>query len=277
MALMNNRAQITASKIKAEALNGDADVMKWWTLMTTDVVATLSFGDDFKALATGEVRPVSQPISENLAKKRQKTQYITDLEGVMTVSGISSELNPLLSWIMALPLPSFKKFSALRKRCNDYGNIAVTNARGEGTIKKANVFSALFADNEKGSEGTISDKDLSNEATGLIVAGSGTTAITLTYLVWSVLRQPKLQRELEEEVRSLGNEFMDSALEKLPVLNAIIDETLRLYGAAPGSLPRTVPVGGATLGGYYIPGGTTVCTQAYTLHRDEATFPNAMK
>jgi hypothetical protein len=41
-------------------LNGDADVLKWWTLMTTDVIATLSFGDDFRALAAGEVR-VSLP------------------------------------------------------------------------------------------------------------------------------------------------------------------------------------------------------------------------
>jgi cytochrome P450 len=182
-----------------------------------------------------------------------------------------------MSWIFALPLPVFEAVRKVQRRCDGYGDIAVTNARGEGSVKKANIFSALFADNEKGSDSVISDKDLANEATGFIVAGSGTTAITLTYLVWSVLRHPAIQQNLEEEVLGLDEDFTDAELEKLPVLNAIIDETLRLYGAAPGSLPRIVPAGGATLGGYFIPGGTTVCTQAYTLHRDEETFANAMQ
>ncbi len=57
-------------------------------------------------------------------------------------------------------------------------------------------------------------------------------------------------------------------------MNKVIDETLRLYSAAPGSLPRIVPAGGAILGGYHIPGGTTVSTQAYTFHRNPKIFPN---
>lgn len=122
----------------------------------------------------------------------------------------------------------------------------------------------------------VDDMDVHVEATSLIFAGSGTTANTLTFLSYAVLTRPRLQAELEEEVGRLKEGFDDVELEGLPLLNAVINETLRLYCAVPGSLPRVVPQGGATLGGYFIPEGTTVSTQAYTDHRNEAAWPNAL-
>ncbi|OQE12795.1 hypothetical protein PENFLA_c062G09343 [Penicillium flavigenum] len=96
------------------------------------------------------------------------------------------------------------------------------------------------------------------EAGNLIVAGSDTTAVTLTYLIWVILSHPSLRLQIEKELISLGDDYDEADLESLPVLNATITETLRLYGAAPGSLPRTVPEGGVTLSGFYIPAGTTL-------------------
>jgi cytochrome P450 len=118
-------------------------------------------------------------------------------------------------------------------------------------------------------------QDLSTEAGNFILAGTDTTAYTLTCLVWSVLRHPSIYSALHEEVSDLENNFTDSALEALPLLNAVINETLRLYGPASGSLPRIVPPGGVQLGGYFIPENTTVSTQAWTLHRNEDIWPNA--
>ncbi|EOD47985.1 putative cytochrome p450 monooxygenase protein [Neofusicoccum parvum UCRNP2] len=117
--------------------------------------------------------------------------------------------------------------------------------------------------------------DVRTESTSLIFAGSGTTANTLTFLNYAVLSRPALQEALEAEVATLADGFTDADLEQLPLLNGIINETLRLYCAVPGSLPRVVPPGGVTLGGYFIPEGTTVSTQAYTLHRDEGLWENA--
>jgi cytochrome P450 len=61
-------------------------------------------------------------------------------------------------------------------------------------------------------------------------------------------------------------------LENAPLLNSVIEETLRLYGAAPGALPRVVPSQGIIISGHQLPGGTEVSTQAYTLHRDPRIF-----
>lgn len=153
-----------------------------------------------------------------------------------------------------------------------YGYTAVRSARS-GNLATSNIFGPILAHHEKG-DGSMSDLDVATEAGGLIVAGSGTTAITLTYAVWSILQQPDTRRLLEEEVSVLSPDFSDAELETLPVLNAAIDETLRLYGAAPGSLPRIVPAPGAQLAGYFIPAGTTVCTQSYSIHREASIFPD---
>ena len=92
----------------------------------------------------------------------------------------------------------------------------------------------------------------------MIFAGSGTTANTLTYLVYAVLQRPELHKQIEQEASQLSENFNDADLENLPILNAALQETLRLYCAVPGTLPRVVPQGGATIGGYFIPEGITV-------------------
>ena len=66
-------------------------------------------------------------------------------------------------------------------------------------------------------------------------------------------------------------------LENAPLLNSVIEETLRLYGAAPGALPRIVPSQGMTVAGYHLPAGTEVSTQAYTLHRDPRLFQEPLR
>lgn len=173
---------------------------------------------------------------------------------------------PLLRLLRFIPIPSVQEnFNG-----NDYvlkgAWRAVEIARSR--TGEANIFARVVESSEKEGEGHIDDMDVRIEACDIIVAGTDTTGVTMTYLTWAVLQRPELQKALEEEVAALKEGFTENDLIPLPLLNAVIEETLRLYGAAPSSLPRVVPEGGAKLGGYYIPGNTTVSTQAYTFHRD---------
>lgn len=49
-----NRAVAGMGKMAARG-GGVADVLEWWTFMTTDVIAELGFGENFHALETGKV------------------------------------------------------------------------------------------------------------------------------------------------------------------------------------------------------------------------------
>ena len=139
------------------------------------------------------------------------------------------------------------------------------------TRVKRTLFTKLFSASE---EGSLEFNEIICNAQAYIVAGSDTTANTLTYLVWAVCRHPSVKQELLNELKDLPEGFQDADLKNLPYLNQVINESLRLYGAAPSALPRVVPRNGAELGGYWLPEGTTVCTQAFTLHRDPSVFPD---
>lgn len=53
---VRDKVNLALSKIQEEyKRDGKADVMKWWTLMTTDVIAHLSFGECFGGLQQGKV------------------------------------------------------------------------------------------------------------------------------------------------------------------------------------------------------------------------------
>lgn len=142
-----------------------------------------------------------------------------------------------------------------------------------GSITRRNIFTDfLIIVNEKAGEEEITKESIVTEATGLIGAGGGTTSVTLTYLVWAVLSDPRIQNRLQDEVAKLSNDFSDQDTQALPYLNAVIEETLRLYGPIPGSLSRVIPEGGSQVSGHYLPAGTIVGTQSYSMHRQPEIY-----
>jgi cytochrome P450 len=171
-----------------------------------------------------------------------------------------------------LPIEALRKLTAADDVVFEYGALAVRNMKDQNQIGK-NLFGQMLAAVENKETTMITDSNIRLEAGNLIVAGSDTTAVTLTYLVWAVLRKPTLQRELEEEVALLSSDLGQEELKNASLLNSVIGEALRLYGAAPGALPRVVPAEGANINGHHLPKGTIVSTQAYTMHREPSIFP----
>lgn len=153
----------------------------------------------------------------------------------------------------------------------DQSIMAYQNSTTQDSLTlKPTLFTKLF---HAGGDG-LSDIEIGSEAQGYIVGGSDNTAITLTYLVWAVCRNEKIQNVLVRELDTLPTNFGDDELKELQFLNQIVNETLRLYATNPSSRPRNPPPPGANLGGYWIPSGVTVSTQAYSLHRDTRIFPD---
>ena len=127
----------------------------------------------------------------------------------------------------------------------------------------------------KEAEGQITREDVIREGVAYIAAGSDTTAVTTTYIIYNICKHPSVRAKLVAELANLPSADPNWAdVQKLPYLNNVIQETLRLFGAAPASLKRDVPPTGAIFSGYTIPSGNIVSTQGYTLHRNPAIFPD---
>lgn len=152
------------------------------------------------------------------------------------------------------------------------------------------VFSVLYAqilDKAKAEGRDMSQTELkkrcASEVLDHIIAAHDTFAITLTYAVHRLSLDPAMQATLREELLALDPTVAAEAnrdnlpqadqIDRLPLLNGILQETLRLYAAVPGRQPRVVPPGGIMLHDHFIPAGTTVSCNAYNLHRHSDTFP----
>ena len=173
-----------------------------------------------------------------------------------------------------VPVPAFRRALKHDMNMRSYAVESLQRYRNLVEADPDNVpetlFSKMFRAEEKDE---LPFNELRDEAQSFLAAGTVTTAISLTYLTWAVCRHPKIQAELVKNLQALPSDFTDKELRKLPLLNHIIDEALRLYSAAPSALPRAVPAGGVELAGYLLPEGTEVSTQAYGLHRDPEIFP----
>lgn len=142
------------------------------------------------------------------------------------------------------------------------------------SLVQQTLFTNLFKAEE---EKTIRFNEIRDQGQSYIAAGSSTTANSLTYLTWSVCRHAETRAKLVKELQTLPPGFTEAQLRDLPFLNQVVNETLRLYTAAPSALPRVVPPGGVELAGYWFGEGTVVCTQAFSMHRDPLIFPEPDK
>ncbi|EGP88865.1 unnamed protein product [Zymoseptoria tritici ST99CH_1A5] len=124
--------------------------------------------------------------------------------------------------------------------------------------------------------------DLASELLDHVLAGFDTSSITLTYLAWQLSRPSNAhwQSRLRTQIATLNTSLDAKLIDNLPILHAVLMETLRLHAAIHGIQPRLTPEGLSSLGDPEaglvvrdVPGGARVQSQAYSLHRNPEVFP----
>ncbi len=104
----------------------------------------------------------------------------------------------------------------------------------------------------------------------MFFAGSDTTASTVAWTLYELSQNDALQSELSEEIDAAvaakaGACLSPEELDRMPLLNACIKESLRLYPPAP-IVGRDVPHN-CTIGGYDVEKGDVCIIDLYSLHR----------
>ncbi|KAL8409070.1 hypothetical protein RB594_007495 [Gaeumannomyces avenae] len=239
---IDDKVRLAIRKMAEESrgTRGAADVAKWLMFLSFDVIGDLTFGSSFGQLERGE-----------------KNRSVEDFVNLGPVGGLRSMF------------PTLAKVST--KQVEEAG----------GVDPRPTVFSRLYSATAEESWTPVEVRD---NAQVFIVGGNDTTANSMIYLLWSVCRDPRVKARLLAELDTLtpaeggdDQDFSYEQLRDLPYVNWVVNEMLRLHTALPCGLPRLVPQGGTTLVDKFLPAGTTVTTQAYSLHRDETAFPNPYK
>ena len=94
-----------------------------------------------------------------------------------------------------------------------------------------------------------------------MVAGSDTTAISLSAILYYLLKSPqtfdKLRQEIDAQHGKSNIMFKES--QEMPYLQAVIKEALRMHPATGLPLERVVPEGGVTMCERFFPAGVSSC------------------
>lgn len=110
-----------------------------------------------------------------------------------------------------------------------------------------------------------------------VIAGADTTTITMRALFYYCLKDQRVWKKLQDEVRTANlpaNKPVPMATARqLPYLEAVVNETLRFHPAVSMMMERIVPEDGLTLpDGSVVPGGSLVGMNPYIVGRNKGVF-----
>lgn len=147
----------------------------------------------------------------------------------------------------------------------------IRERRAKNDLSGEDILSLMMsAKNEEGQP--MTDEELKDELMTLLFAGHETTATALAWALYWIHHLPEVREKLLQELDSLGKNPDLNAIAKLPYLNAVCSETLRIYPVVLFALPR-IPKVPIELAGYQFEAGTMLSTCIYLLHHREDLYP----
>ncbi len=157
--------------------------------------------------------------------------------------------------IFLVDMPGFKYHRAMNgKRLLDHFMYTMIDERRKNP--KSDMFSQLCI--EKDDDGNyLADDEIVAAINFLMFAAHDTTSSALAHMVLLLSTNSEWQERLRDESRSFGKEVLEfNDLDKLPDLQLVFMETLRLYPSAPILARATLKE--CTLAGYTVPKNTYI-------------------
>jgi len=246
------------------------DMGHWFQCYAFDVIGAITYSRRFGFLDKGEdIGGIIAALDANMSYS--------------TLVGIYPWLHPYLYGLLQrLPNSGAAGRQLLMKFAND--NKATREAQrqawdieGKGVEEKEDGTPEDFLDklldmkrdNKKG----VTDYHCFIMGLSNIIAGSDTTAVSLSGILYHLITAPRTLTKLRQEIQNRTDEgeceiqrVSFKASQNMPYLQACIKEGLRLHPAVGLPLWRTINEGGVEISGEYLPAGTEVGINAWVSH-----------
>ncbi|PLB51667.1 putative cytochrome P450 [Aspergillus steynii IBT 23096] len=230
------------------------NMIKWFEMLAFDMLGEMAFGESFHCVEAGKSHFWSDLIEEHL-------YFITILDNLRRYQ--------ILAAIGKFILPRLTV--SVRNKHTNYSRDKVAR-RLDSKSPRADFMSHLI---KRVQNGKMDLEELSAHTSTLVIAGGETVATFLAATTYHLLTNPPVYKRLRSEIRNRYHSWSDidatSAL-KLPYLQAVISEGLRIYPPGSQGFPRTTPAEGIMVDGVHIPGNVDVYTSAWTVTQDERYF-----
>lgn len=226
---------------------------------TLDIIGLAGCGKDFEALMD----------PENDLNKTYKSIF-SSTRGAQLVQLF---LNMFPHWlVVALPLKQNDEIGKAVHVIKTVARDLIADKRAnleKGESKQVDILSVAMQ------SGGFTDEDLVNQLMTFLAAGHETTASAMSWAVYLLCKHPDTQTKLRAEVREkldLKGEISSTDIDGLPYLNAVLNETMRLFPPVPLTLREAAH--DTTIQGAFIPAGTTVIICPWAVNTSKALWGN---
>jgi len=227
----------------------------------------------------GEVRDVHQDMMRVTMEIVSKTLF--DVEVADDVHSIESSFDAVIREIAkrfrrpvripdAVPIPGNLRYNRGVAVLDRLVRRILTERR-ERPGDRGDLLSMLLA--ARDDDGApMSDRQLRDELITLFSAGHETTAISLSWTLFLLSKNPAAEERVAAEIRDvLGGRLPEAAdLTRLPYTHAVFQESIRLY--PPAYVIGREALSDCVIGGYRIPARATIYFSPWVLHRDRRWY-----
>lgn len=147
----------------------------------------------------------------------------------------------------------------------------IVDRRRQFDPSRSDILTLLLSARDEAGE-PMSDLELRDELMTLLVAGHETTATALSWALYWIHSLPEVKAKLLEELSSLGTTPDLNAIAKLPYLNAVCCETLRIYPVGFIAQIRIAQTP-CEVGGYSFEPDSLLIPAIYLTHRRPDLYP----
>ncbi|RDD38954.1 Cytochrome P450 3A24 [Trichoplax sp. H2] len=184
-----------------------------------------------------------------------------------------ASISPFLTKYFAKLIPgTFEAFNVL----DDTVKQAIRARRKENPSNRRKDLLNLLLESQDSE--TLSEKEISAQATTFLLGGYESTRNTLIFATYLITTHPEIQQKLIDEIDSYcpdQDSLTYDIISKLPYLDMVVSEVLRLYPSFP-EISRDVEQD-VTIAGVKLCKGDAIKIPVYGIHRDSEFWPNPEK
>ncbi|KAF9635423.1 putative cytochrome p450 protein [Lasiodiplodia theobromae] len=263
-----NKAVALTDAVTAEVQDDPViEINHWSTKVTLDIIGLAALGRDFNALKNSD-DPLVATYEEVLEPTMEKTVFFT-----LHVLGLE-HIVKILPWRINEVMRDTT--TRLKQICQQLLTDKKASAKAESEEQQKDILSVMMRSNLFG------DDMLIDQLLTFLAAGHETTSSAFTWVCYLLAVHPTAQARLRAEVlANLSSELASPSsasaatlTEKLengmPYLNAVCNETTRLYPTVPVTLRDAVR--DTDICGQRVPKGTQVLLVPWAINRSPALW-----
>ncbi|KAF9231318.1 cytochrome P450 [Melanogaster broomeanus] len=249
------------------------DSLPWYNYLAFDIIGDLAFGSPFgMVLNAKDSAPVA--VSQKDAMKSYGTQQEYEVVKIPAVQILNDRGEFSAPYVRLLPW--YRKGGQAVKNLAGLAVAAVAKRLTTPTDRVDLLSKLQQGRDDEGNP--MGREELTAEALTQLIAGSDTTSNSSCAITYYLARYPDVAREASRRnsTQALGteDEYVSTyeQVKRLPYLEAVINEALRIHSTSAIGLPRVAPEGGLTINGVHFPQGAVLSVPTYTIHRDKTAW-----